>query len=357
MMKKEIKTKAYRRQLITSYEYFAKLYFKFELSCNTPSSILNSHTWLNTWHETYWQKNWQLHCIAYFDDEELIGLAPFYIQKNTAFPFLKSIHYIGQGESEVKEVATEYLDIQLNQQYIHVIYPKLVKDLKEINADTLTVNAIFKDSHIANIAELLSNSLKKKNFNRYIINRHNWLKSHISKNTRSRIKRSNNQLNNINAEVRWLSSSEIEYHWSSLKEFHQKRWSKRGKKGAFLSQEFNQFHLSLINRNKSCTAMSAIFVNNAPIAINYYLTDDNTYYFYQSGWSEDNYAQLSPGLFLHYWSIEHCPLQYYDFMMGGLNDSYKAKFGCCTSPMLSINIRLSPWKTTLQKILRKLGLS
>ena len=74
--------------------------------------------------------------------------------------------------------------------------------------------------------------------------------------------------------------------------------------------------------------MSAILINGIPIVINYYLHDHDTLYFYQCGWNENEYANLSPGFSLHIWSIINNPLKCYDFMMGNVNDNYKSSFKC-----------------------------
>ena len=98
-----------------------------------------------------------------------------------------------------------------------------------------------------------------------------------------------------------------------------------------------------------------VFIDKQPIAIHYYLVSDKTYHFYQSGWDEQNFAKLSPGLFLHYWSITHCPKQHYDFMMGGLKNSYKAKFNAEARAILSITVVKNPVKLFLSKVFNKLS--
>ncbi|MBA6265143.1 GNAT family N-acetyltransferase [Colwellia sp. Bg11-12] len=330
----DVDVKEVKVTTVSSFDEVSALYHDIQKRNDQP--LMNSFVWLNTWYKNYWQDQWQLHCFIIYQNDKLIAIAPFYMQKYTRFPFLKSLHLIGQGEPEIKEVASEYLDVNIKGKYHHELYPKIADAITKIDFDILVVSAILKDSHIANIAKMLSENLQIRHCCRYLVNRETWQKKTISKNTRSRIKRSNNQLNQLNAEVRWFSNDEIKCYWPALKEFHQKRWHKCGQSGAFLSQEFNKFHLSLIEKNKDSVAMSGIFVNDAPIAINYYLVDETTYYFYQSGWDEENYAKLSPGLYLHYWSIEHCPHQYYDFMMGSLKDSYKAKFAGDNIPMQSL---------------------
>jgi CelD/BcsL family acetyltransferase involved in cellulose biosynthesis len=154
--------------------------------------------------------------------------------------------------------------------------------------------------------------------------------------------------------MRWLTINELNTLWPTLIEFHQNRWQNKGEYGAFSSDNFNQFHQMLIKNQSSSVAASAVFVNNFPIAIHYYLVGDDTCHFYQSGWDEKNFSKLSPGLFLHYWSIKNCPKKYYDFMMGGVNNSYKAKFNASARAMLSITLIKNPIKLFVSKIVNKL---
>jgi hypothetical protein len=318
------------------------------------NALFTSSLWLETWHDVFWQENWQLHSYACYKNKELIALAPFYVKKEKSFPFIKTLHLVGQGEPEKSGVASEYGDILIKTGYEQEVYPQLISLLSDLKFDTMAARAIFSDSHIAKVMTALTGKHLTRNFARYYLPTDNFTLQKISKNTRSRIKRSINQFSKINAETRWLTIDEINTFWPKLVEFHQCRWSRKGAHGAFLSTEFNQFHQTLIKKHNHSIASSAIFVNDEPIAINYYLVDKNTYYFYQSGWDESLYAKFSPGLYLHYWSIMNCPVIHYDFMMGGLNNSYKAKFGCKNTPMLSLILTNNYTKDFLNKAINKI---
>ena len=154
--------------------------------------------------------------------------------------------------------------------------------------------------------------------------------------------------------MRWLTAEEYNNAWELLKSYHQSRWQNKGKTGAFAASEFNNFHKTLREQDSSMVAMSAVFIGEQPIAIHYYLVSEDTVHFYQSGWDEQNFAKLSPGLFLHYWSITNCPKNHYDFMMGGLNNSYKAKFNADARAMLSISVVKKPAKLFFSKVFNKI---
>jgi hypothetical protein len=280
---------------------------------------------------------------------------PFFIEKSKFFPFTKTLYLVGQGEPEHAEIALEYLDIYIKSGYEQTVYPLLIREINTLNFDQCVVKAVFKDSHITKILPYIKGSLTQQNFAQYKVNNTQWQLAQLSKNTRSRINRCKNQLAKLDATVRWLTAEEYDSAWELLKSYHQKRWENKGKTGAFAAPEFNEFHKILREQNSSTIAMSAVFIGEQPIAIHYYLVLDDTYHFYQSGWDEQNFAKLSPGLFLHYWSISHCPKKYYDFMMGGVSNSYKTKFNADPRAMLSITVVKRPVKLFFSRVFNKVS--
>ncbi|WP_081182491.1 GNAT family N-acetyltransferase [Colwellia sp. PAMC 21821] len=338
--------------LITSYDQLTALFLELKRS-NEKQVLLGNSYLLSNWYNCYWQKNWQLQSFACYQGDNLVCLAPFFIEKSKLFPFTKTLHLIGQGEPEYAEAALEYLDCFVKEGYEQTVYPLLVNEINKLNFDQCVVKAVFADSHIAKILPYIKGALTQRHYAQYIVDNTQWQLIQLSKNTRSRINRCKNQLAKLNSTVRWLTAEEYNNAWELLKSYHQHRWHNKGKTGAFSAAEFNDFHKTLRDKDSDSIAMSAVFIDEQPIAIHYYLVIDNTYHFYQSGWDEENFAKLSPGLFLHYWSITNCPKKYYDFMMGGLNNSYKAQFNANARAMLSVTVVKNPAKLLLSKVLNK----
>jgi len=320
-------------------------------------NLFTSPLWNSIWIETYWQSHWQLQVITGWHEKKLIAIFPLYRQLQKHGFTTKSIFPLGTGEPESSEVFSEYFDLLLHPHYEDIVLPALAKKIKEFKADQLCFRAILTDSHLSALFKKVFNYSAIASHSRYIVNRSIWSLTSLSKNTRSRYKRAINQLTNIHAQFCWVEPEQYENFVTSLVKYHQNRWQEKGQHGAFFHKDFTAFHQTIRNNSVSNPVkMSAIVVAGKPIAINYYLADDTTLYFYQCGWDETNYAKFSLGMSLHLWSIEHCEHQYYDFMMGGNNDSYKAKFACQRLPMTNIKINLSPNKIMLTKTLKKLGL-
>lgn len=336
--------------LITSYDQLGILFSELE-----KQTIIDSIIWLKAWYSSYWQKQWQLHSYAYYQEDKLICLVPFFIEKSKSPPFSKTLYLVGQGEPEYAEVALEYLDIYIKPGYEQTVYPLLIKEINKLNFDQCVIKAVFADSHIAKILPHIKGTLTQQHYAQYKVTNAHWQLAQLSKNTRSRINRCKNQLAKLDTTVRWLTTEEYDSSWVLLKSYHQHRWENKGKTGAFAASEFNEFHKRLREQDSSTVAMSAVFIGEQPIAIHYYLVSSDTYHFYQSGWDESNYAKLSPGLFLHYWSIINYPKKHYDFMMGGVSNSYKTKFNADARAMLSITVVKSPIKLFFSRAFNKVS--
>tara|TARA_R110002012_G_scaffold280749_2_gene469398 strand:+ start:3178 stop:4266 length:1089 start_codon:yes stop_codon:yes gene_type:complete len=340
-------------QLVTTFEDLNSLALPWLklVQQSSMASPFSSPQWLLTWYHTYWQSNWQLSTLTGYVDNNLIAILPCYIQHSLQWPYIKVLYPLGQGEPEEAEVSSEYCDAIITKKYEAIALPELQKKLVEFDVDKIYWSAALQSSHIKGLLENAFKYTAVTTHSRYCVERTKWTLQNLSKNTRARYKRSNNQLKKINATYHWVKPEAYEIYIAKLIEYHQNLWESRGNKGAFAHADFNRFHDEF--RAKSSVKISAISVDNNPIAINYYFSDETTLYFYQCGWDSENYANFSLGLSLHLWSIENCSYQYYDFMMGELKNSYKEKFDAHRELMANLEIKVNPKKVFLHKLVHK----
>jgi len=323
------------------------------LALESPNSTpFSSPKWILNWYQIYWQDNWELSTLAGYINNKLVVLFPSYIQHSPQWPYIKVMFPLGQGEPEDAEISSEYCDIIVSAGLESIILPELLSELAELNIDQIIWNAALQNSHIIKLLERAYEYKSITSHYRYQIECSKWALQSLSKNTRSRYKRSNNQLKKINASFNWVHSKDYEKYTLLLIEYHQALWKTRGSQGAFSQPNFKNFHNQY--RNSDSVKISAIIVDNIPIAINYYFSDKTTLYFYQCGWDSNNYANFSLGLSLHLWSIENCYHNYYDFMMGDINNSYKSKYGAQQSLMSNIAINIKPRKVLISKVINKM---
>ena len=347
-------TQCIQWQLITDFTDLSTLKQQWQelLKQSAAASPFSSPQWLLTWHQTYWQSNWELTTLVGYVDNSLVAILPCYVQHSLQWPHIKVLYPLGQGEPEEAEVSSEYCDAIIAKKYEAIVLPELKKKLAEFNVDKVYWSAALQSSHIKGLLESVFKYTAVTTHSRYCVERSKWTLQNLSKNTRARYKRSNNQLTKINATYHWVKPEAYEIYTAKLIKYHQSLWESRGNKGAFSHEEFNRFHHAF--RTGNTVKISAISVDNTPIAINYYFFDETTLYFYQCGWDSESYANFSLGLSLHLWSIENCPYPYYDFMMGELKDSYKEKFASLREPMTNIEIKINPKKVFLQKLAHKI---
>jgi len=343
---------------ISSQSELIKILPEWEKLNHTSSNynLFKDPQWVFSWINTFWQNNWHLKVLTAWYNDELIAIAPFYYQQVNSIFSIKKVYPLGQGEAEDKEISTEYLEILFNEKYQERLIPKFQHWILNLNADQLNWSALLHHSPTRNI--LINH--KHTSYNeatRYLVECSKWTTDSLSKNMRSRYRRGLNQLDKLNAKIAWVEQGDFDHYWQLMKNFHQKRWKRKDKKGAFCSDDFNKFHAEFREKSPKSVAMSAVLINDKPIAIHYYFSDTTTLYFYQSGWNEKEYSHLSPGLILHLWTIENNNRSKYDFMMGKKQDSYKAKFATQQLPMYNITINFSPIKLIILRILKKLLIS
>jgi len=353
MIKNEHATHNIQWQLITDFASLDTIAHQWQelLQQFSTASPFSSPQWLLTWHQIYWQSNWELTTLVGYVDNNLVAILPCYVQHSLQWPHIKVLYPLGQGEPEEAEVSSEYCDAIIAQKYEAIALPELQKKLAEFDVDRIYWRAALQSSHIKGLLESVFKYTAVTTHSRYCIERSKWTLQNLSKNTRARYKRSNNQLKKINATYHWVDESEHERYNNLLIKYHQCLWKSRGNKGAFAHEDFKRFHETY--RVNSSIKISAISVDNTPIAINYYIFDDSTLYFYQCGWDSEGYENFSLGLSLHLWSIENCSYEFYDFMMGEIKNSYKEKFGAHREPMTNLDIKINPRKAFLHKLVHK----
>ncbi|WP_077338945.1 GNAT family N-acetyltransferase [Pseudocolwellia agarivorans] len=324
------------------------------IESTTGTPFFSHPDWILNWYNIYWQENWQLYVIVGFHNKKLTVILPSYLQHSTSWPNISTLYPLGQGEPENEEVSSEYCDLIVNSEDLEQVITELAPLILNIKIDQIIWRSVLIDSAINELLTRLFNSPNVITNYQYYIEQPKWSIDLLSKNTRSRYKRACNQFTKLGAKFQWVNPNEYDLYVQNMIEYHQGRWTEKGKLGAFSHKNFQLFHQKLMKLdNGKLVAMSAIIIKNNPIAINYYLASNNTLYFYQCGWDELNYARLSPGLILHLWSITNSQHSIYDFMMGELTDSYKAKYGCDKKSMTNIIIPINKVKLILNKLIKK----
>ena len=318
-------------------------------SSPTPFS---SPDWIFTWIDHYWEPSWSLQARTAHLEDELVALLPVYVNKPAAKSGLSVIFPLGQGEHEAIEVASEYLDIVSSPSCPPIVLDDFASWLQNLSADAISWRASTGDSNIVALAKEHGLRLEQSG-RRYQIDTSSWQPSAASGRAKTVLDRQLARLEKLGARFEWGSPDTQSSLWEALRTMHQRRWRDAGQPGALASTQFNDFHRDYRDRHPNSTFFSMLSLDDRPIALNYYLANDQTIFFYQSGW-DLGHSKYSPGTALHFWSIENCDRQYYDFMMGGIHNSYKKEFGIDGAPMYTINHPIRGGRILGSKVAAKL---
>jgi len=319
-----------------------------KLSENSEDGLFTSPAWILPWLEVYWQKSWKLKIITGFDNGKLTIFIPLYSQPECQ-NFIHILYPLGQGEPEAEEISSEYQDI--------LIYPKsccsfvdIADQIMKIKYTAINWRALSSKSNWIKLNEYLPSFNQNQIGCRYLINTNK--EYCLSKNTKVKWNRLNKKLTNHNANFFWVNSDSINSYWNELSKLHTSRWKQLDKSGAFSNQRFSIFHQKYLQKND--IKVSVLKIDDQIAAINYYLVNGHTMYFYQSGW-EVTYKQYSPGFCLHQWSIENTQALFYDFMMGDIINSYKKIYGCNELDKMYVTVQIKhPFLYYLLRLVKKL---
>lgn len=341
--------------VVRSIEEFSELHDEWDellMSSKTESFFL-SWEWLYTWMEIYAGPNTVQWVIVSKKDNEIIGIAPFYIDvENTKESReRKVLRFIGTGEAEEDEVCSYYLDIIARNGYEKVV-SQATWDV--INISGIQWNeAIFPDLLEQSVMiqyflpiikeKGLSTSLENNGI-RYCIELPGSLDEYIS--TLSKKRRKNIRLNTNRIDKQGIvkeysaeTLDEAMVAFDTLKKLHEVRWHKQGEKGVFASNSFTAFHRNIMKRllDKGWLDLRLLTLQDEPISALYNIKYKKTVFTYQSGF---NYPKFSPGLYHDLVAIKDCiETNYpnYDYLKGQ-GQSYKSSLRSTESQMYIMRI-------------------
>ena len=332
--------------------------------------------WLDTWLTVYGNIVDRLFIIIVINQEgELVGAMPLYllaVKHHSVFN--RQLRFIGTGEEEWEEVATEYLDIVSLPETEEKVCRLLYKALQDFELDwiLLTVENVLESSVLVNkFLPVLSNDkyrlIKNKSGQRYRIDLpESWdeYEAGLGKSMRRKIRQSRKRISQLEDQKTEVFNN-IEVGFSELKRLHEERWKKKNMPGAFSSPKFIAFHREFMARllDEGKLRLRRTTMGTDLIAILYNIRFADTEYYYQSGFDLQLGSRIRPGIYAHVRAIEESikeKVAYYDLMKGDEN-SYKSEYCAQKESMLTIRLynrsmkgRFLYLRDTLLEYVRKL---
>ncbi len=325
------------------------------LSNDQRGCVFMSWQWHFTWWEVYANPLDKLQIALFCIDGEIVGLLPMYSRRQYLLR-RSTLRFIGTGEAHEDEVATEYLDVLAvteKQEHVAAAAAEWLLgftawrgvELKCVLDDALLLAALRRRQSLGNRLERFVGARYRVDLS----GNERWYLGRLSPSKQRRIARSRRALEGEGG----LQPSSVQSlcqqnkAFNDLSDLNHERQHKKRRKSVFASKRFGQFHSDLFARlyTKDAVNIHQFKLDGKLLAVLYCFYDDDTCYYYQSGFVESGANKFMPLTFAHLAEMQRCRvkgLRHYDFMRGQ-PPSYKDELGCTTTPMLNILLFRSGW--------------
>lgn len=307
------------------------------------SSIFSTLEWLSAWWRSYGSAKQLLLLLFFASDEELVGVAPLYLDtRRVAFGRnLKVLHLVGDGSED-----SDNLDFLIRPGYERVCTERFLSWLQTCEWDlcvlaTLQEHSPFRHSLVRSLRSSRWPLLETRAPHFFISLPNSWeryLRS-LMPGFRPLLTRYPRRLQ-AKHQVRIYRSTTEDLEKNLLKLFllHQRRWQERGFAGAFRNAARRQLYheVARLFSRRGWLEFWLMDLDGTTVAAQFCLRFGDTIYLLQEGF-DPNYAQEKVGYALRASTLEHLigeGVQRYDFLGGA--DAYKLRFGVVESSYRTI---------------------
>lgn len=308
--------------------------------------------WLYTWWQCYARDSWRLRIQVVCRDDDIIGIAPFYIQPVRRLGMtMRLLAFLGTQEDEADEACSMYMDIIAaeddRQLVAHCVATRLGSGSDRW--DEAVFSNLLNDSMV--LTELNNALVTHANPTRrtvtgarYLIDLPATMEDYIASLSSKRREETRRNTRKLNSEGKLRGTvlsrnDELASAWDEMLHLHFARWHSRGLPGAFASPVFSAFHKRLLPvlLERGWLQLYFVELNGRNICVSYNITYGDTLFSYLSGF---DYEKHSPGLLNNMMAIEHaidCKLKRFDFLKGEAG-SYKSAYGAQALPLFDLAV-------------------
>lgn len=273
------------------------------------ANIFLSWDWMISWWEVFHdQYHRKLFILCLYQNEKLIGIAPFQIFKSFPKSLIqgKTLCFIGSGESKHDRIVSQYPDLiaaaGFEEMMIEEVSKYLIKNKKAWNfAD---FEFLLKDSLISQCFNGTTQNINAKMMKygaRYYISStldFDTYKSQLGKRWRKMFEKKSRLLHRdgkVKIETT-QSIDSIEPDFKLLTEMHNERWQDKTKKSIFESERFRYFHLKVMKRllPKNKAFIKTLYLDDQALSSYYCFADKEQIHYYQSGFYSKFANKYSP---------------------------------------------------------------
>ena len=292
--------------------------------------------WVYSWWEVFKDASRELYLLRGKNPMgETVGIAPFYLQKQTLFGNLKrnTIRFCSSNETY-----PDHLDIIATKEYEDIFSEAVLtyliqhdKDWDLIKLDGVHENAIIKKyltSAHPELKELLITSVPDANCPYLVIDKsfEDYLKSFSPKKRQTLLRKRRILMNREKAVFKTVNcDEELEKHIQALFALHDERAKQKGIKTTFCGEDIYNFHNKAIRYllKDGKVILAFLYKETEPLVSYYCIKYNQKYYYYQAGLSQEG-EKKSAGTVLFSLIIENAfkeRCKEFDFLRG--SEEYK----------------------------------
>src|SRR3989338_3025855 len=144
-------------KIVRDEESFKAISYEWNclLEKSSSDNIFLTWEWLYNWWEIF-KEGRKLNIITFWEEDELIGIAPFLIREVKHFGLIRyrKIEFLASGEDEEDEICSEYLNFIIKKEREEQVIDELINYLinnnewdeiilKELVADNINTNILL----------------------------------------------------------------------------------------------------------------------------------------------------------------------------------------------------------------------
>ncbi|MEM9605450.1 MAG: GNAT family N-acetyltransferase [Pseudomonadota bacterium] len=357
---------AFRLRIIDNTEAFRALRREWSnlLENTAQESVFLSWEWLFTWWEVFADPSRDLHIIAVYERDTLVGVMPVYGHHCRGYGYV--LRWLGTGEAPEDAIVSEYLDIVCKRGFEAPVVRFIARSLRFNDTWSAIVLSDALSGHLAlklvAIMDTWFSTDVVHTAQRYFVPLSGKRDNHISRLSDSRQKRLKRCRRAIERDAGTLTRHTISHpddvrpYLSVVKALHNMRWEGRRGGGVYNSARFYAFHEACLRRLSGRHQADVVIfsIKNQPAAALHLYYSKGRCHYYQSGFSNTAVNRYMPLFVSHMAEMGTCRargLTEYDFMRGS-TDSYKADFGCDTEPMFDAVVHRHRLSLTYHRVRR-----
>ena len=323
--------------------------------------------WMFTWWEVYQQKGYELLVLAVYDNDELVAIAPFYID-NAHWLMRGRLRMLGEGEAREDEVVSHYPDVialaSHREQTTDALVAYLLSNEKKWTLGQFRF--MLGGSLLSEMQQKLSKAFDHytvSSSQSYAIQLPTTPEGYVNSLSRSMRKQFRSRLTRMESsgELKIISANEFDDPHDAmdiLERLHRARWQGRDSGSIFDSTAFKTFHKTLLNRllDQGIIDIRVMYHNGEAIAAVHNFNFKKRCYSYQSGFSSQDDKRFSPMVvfdILEIQALVSAGYLEYDYLSAEGDNSYKAKFKCESEPVYETLWLKRGWQSILMRSYRR----